>query len=279
LISQPQAISTSFGVCHCMRASSAGSTQARRAKTAPEQTGTRYVVVRAISTKQILLKCGASLGSAREVCPCSGDSATIRIKVGIRPRTAVGFGSRAAVAVATADFCSSIRKRSSKAHQHPSGGLPGLPVPQLRRQHPQRRDQNPLRLFLPHRPAVPALSDRPLAHAALQTHDVPHAAPGRPDMPPSACIADGRPQPPWQKEAPRRCGASDASLPQGLCRCVRKPLDRLVRALLEWLEAAAGHLARDFNALRCSRADPLEAGTGELVLHSERLLPAAALRK
>ena len=45
-----------------------------------------------------------------------------------------------------------------------------------RRQHPERRDQNSLRLLLPHRPSTPALPDRPLADAPLQADDVPDAA-------------------------------------------------------------------------------------------------------
>lgn len=41
------------------------------------------------------------------------------------------------------------------------------------RQHPQRRDEDPLRLLDPHRPAAPALAHSPLAHGALQPEDVP----------------------------------------------------------------------------------------------------------
>ena len=44
----------------------------------------------------------------------------------------------------------------------------------LPREHTERRNQNPLRLLLPHRPSAPALADRPLADTPLQTHDVPH---------------------------------------------------------------------------------------------------------
>jgi hypothetical protein len=51
-----------------------------------------------------------------------------------------------------------------------------IPVPP--RQHPQRRHQDPLRLLHPHRPAAPALAQRPLADRALQPDDVPHAAAG-----------------------------------------------------------------------------------------------------
>jgi hypothetical protein len=50
-----------------------------------------------------------------------------------------------------------------------------LTVPEVHRQHAQRRNHNPLSLFLPHRPSTPALANRPLAHAALQANDVPDA--------------------------------------------------------------------------------------------------------
>jgi len=46
------------------------------------------------------------------------------------------------------------------------------------RQHPQRRDQNSLRLFHAHRPPAPALPHRPLADGALETDDVPDTAAG-----------------------------------------------------------------------------------------------------
>jgi hypothetical protein len=36
-------------------------------------------------------------------------------------------------------------------------------------QHPQRRHQNPLRLFHPHRPTAPALPQRPFADRAPMT--------------------------------------------------------------------------------------------------------------
>ena len=58
---------------------------------------------------------------------------------------------------------------------HPQEASSGLTVPEVRRQHPERRDQNSLRLLLPHRPATPALPHRPLAHAALQADDMPDA--------------------------------------------------------------------------------------------------------
>src|SRR5919106_4252576 len=48
LISQPQAISTSFGVCHCIRATSAGLTHAAVAGTAPAHTGEPYWQLRSI---------------------------------------------------------------------------------------------------------------------------------------------------------------------------------------------------------------------------------------
>jgi hypothetical protein len=44
------------------------------------------------------------------------------------PGTEFRIGSGSAVAVATADFCSSIWKRSSKAHEPPSGGPLGVGV-------------------------------------------------------------------------------------------------------------------------------------------------------
>jgi len=34
------------------------------------------------------------------------------------------------------------------SHEHPSGGPLGLTVPEARRQHPEPRDQDPLRLLL-----------------------------------------------------------------------------------------------------------------------------------
>jgi hypothetical protein len=43
----------------------------------------------------------------------------------------------------------------------------------VRRQNAERCHQNLLRLFVPDRPTTPALTDRPLAHAALQANDVP----------------------------------------------------------------------------------------------------------
>ena len=49
------------------------------------------------------------------------------------------------------------------------------PYPKCTASIPSARDQNPLRLLLPHRPSAPALPHRPLAHAALQADDVPHA--------------------------------------------------------------------------------------------------------
>ena len=51
-----------------------------------------------------------------------------------------------------------------------------------RRQHPERCDKNSLRLLLPHRPATPPLTDRPLPDAALQADDVPDTAAGRAGM-------------------------------------------------------------------------------------------------
>jgi hypothetical protein len=44
------------------------------------------------------------------------------------------------------------------------------------RQHSQRRDQDPLSLFHPHRPAAPALPQHPFADRALQADDVPDTA-------------------------------------------------------------------------------------------------------
>src|SRR5918996_3558163 len=52
LISQPQAISTSFGVCHCIRATSAGLTHAAVAGTAPAQTGEPYWQLRSIRSNR-----------------------------------------------------------------------------------------------------------------------------------------------------------------------------------------------------------------------------------
>jgi hypothetical protein len=46
----------------------------------------------------------------------------------------------------------------------------------VRRQHPERRDENSLGLLLAHRSSAPALPHRPLAHAPLQPDHVPYAA-------------------------------------------------------------------------------------------------------
>ena len=64
-----------------------------------------------------------------------------------------------------------------------------LIVPGVRRQHPERRDQNSLRLLLPHRPSTPALR---IAHSrtllcsptTCQTHE-----PAGLLIPPNAAIA------------------------------------------------------------------------------------------
>jgi hypothetical protein len=58
----------------------------------------------------------------------------------------------------------SSQKRSTKVAPHPSGGLLGLTIPQVPRQHPQRCHQDPLCLLLPHRPPAPALPDGPGFH-------------------------------------------------------------------------------------------------------------------
>ena len=42
----------------------------------------------------------------------------------------------------------------------------------MRGQHPQRRDQDPLGLLLPHRAATPAHAERPFAHTPLQADDM-----------------------------------------------------------------------------------------------------------
>jgi hypothetical protein len=71
----------------------------------------------------------------------------------------VSSGSRPSDPVATNDFYSSIRKRSSKVAQAPFR-RPARP------QHPQRRDQDGVRLLLPSaRPAGP--SQCPPAHIVL----------------------------------------------------------------------------------------------------------------
>jgi hypothetical protein len=62
-----------------------------------------------------------------------------------------------------------------RPHKHPSGGAPDLTVPEVRRQHPQRGDQDPLRMLLPHRPPAPTLPDRQLAQAPPQS-DVAYPA-------------------------------------------------------------------------------------------------------
>ena len=49
----------------------------------------------------------------------------------------------------------------------------------MRCQHPQRRNQDPLRLFLSHRLSAPSLAEGPLAHAPLQADHVPHTGAGR----------------------------------------------------------------------------------------------------
>jgi hypothetical protein len=66
-----------------------------------------------------------SLGSAREVCPCSQDSATIRIKVGIRPRTAVGFGSRPAYRGLAGDVLEGMKEYIDDGY---NGALLGRPA-------------------------------------------------------------------------------------------------------------------------------------------------------
>jgi hypothetical protein len=86
------------------------------------------------------------------------------------------FGSPAAIASATADFCSSIRRRSSKAHEHPSGGTLGRTVREVRRQDPERRDEHPCacscRTDSPPQPCRIAHS-RPLRYGptTCQTHE------------------------------------------------------------------------------------------------------------
>jgi hypothetical protein len=78
----------------------------------------------------------------------------------------------AAVAFANFDFCSPIRKRSPKV-AHASFRRPAWPHrTEMRRQHPKRRDENSLRLLLAYRTSAQILSNRPLAHAALQADDV-----------------------------------------------------------------------------------------------------------
>jgi hypothetical protein len=54
----------------------------------------------------------------------------------------VSFGSRATIAAATADFCSSIRKRSCKGTQA-SRSPPDLAIPDVRCQHPERCHEDP----------------------------------------------------------------------------------------------------------------------------------------
>jgi len=56
---------------------------------------------------------------------------------------------------------------------------PPFPTAVAAYQHSQGRDQDALSLLLAHRPAAPALPDRPLAHAPLQPDHVPDAAPRR----------------------------------------------------------------------------------------------------
>jgi hypothetical protein len=60
--------------------------------------------------------------------------------------------------------------------QASSGSALDPTIPQVRRQDPEPRDQNAARgLMVDDGPSTPALSDRPLAHAALQADDMPHA--------------------------------------------------------------------------------------------------------
>jgi hypothetical protein len=49
----------------------------------------------------------------------------------------------------------------------------------VRRQHPKRCHQYPLRLLLSRRSPIPALAQRTFAHAALQADHVPHAGPAQ----------------------------------------------------------------------------------------------------
>ena len=55
----------------------------------------------------------------------------------------------------------------------------------MRRQHPERRDQDALGLLLAYWSSAPALAYSPLAHAPLQADDVPDEpfALGRPTQP------------------------------------------------------------------------------------------------
>jgi hypothetical protein len=65
--------------------------------------------------------------------------------------------------------CSGPRGVSSES------GQSRFTVPVVRRQHRQRRYQDPLRLLDAYRPSAPALPHRPLADRALKTDDVPDA--------------------------------------------------------------------------------------------------------
>jgi hypothetical protein len=115
------------------------------------------------------------------------------------------LGPQAAVAVATADFRSSNRKRSSRVALHPSRCPPSPSVPELPRQHSQRCHQDPLGLLLAYRPATPALPHRPLAHTPLQPDNMPEARTGGAGEPPRASYPNVQRQP--QTSGPRsHCG-------------------------------------------------------------------------
>jgi hypothetical protein len=64
---------------------------------------------------------------------------------------------------------SALRSESGRprSHKHPSGGPLGLTVLEVRREHPQSRNQDSLCLLLSHRPSAPALPHRPFAHSPL----------------------------------------------------------------------------------------------------------------
>ena len=64
---------------------------------------------------------------------------------------------------------SALRSGSGRprSHKHPSGGPLGLAVPEVRRQHLKRREENPSRFLPIHGPTDLALANQPLRHASL----------------------------------------------------------------------------------------------------------------
>ena len=115
-----------------------------------------------------------------------------------------------------------------------------LIVPGVRRQHPERRDQNSLRLLLPHRPTTPPPPNCPLSDAPLQADHMPHtrarrAGMGEADHRPRAAVLRSTRPPPcscwrctWRRRrrrgrAPYGRGKPARSNPAGTAFCDAAP--------------------------------------------------------